>query len=404
MGSHYKIDAHAVPAATADDVIKRQGGLSPSYGPSGINDLYNRAKDSAFDKLQQSRVRAQSGDSQGADMLEKAQQAQGMGFGDIARGIRNNVAARDTLGQVGGGNQNADVGDAINQGLMDAPVGYYPPTTYDPSVVPEWDDSTLNAEAASKGGMSDGNPIVTGEKGPETKFNQDGSIEQIDQPTVMQHPKPGVIVPNPRLQAFLKRFMHPPEDMAKVKMYANGGEVQPPHYAADDLVGDAGALAGPPLGGVGGRVKRALPAYAQGGQVHSWEEPGYTAADRFAAGRDAVAAQQADAADTNASEMATNNRVFNRGTLDLNPYGTGSNLLTSPEEQPPPTIQGLPSQEFFQRSANSPFASGGPNAFAQPEADSGYMSQMNARMQRRQAPLDPRMQSLFARWRTRLGG
>lgn len=66
-------------------------------------------------------------------------------------------------------------------------------------------------------------PVLAGEAGPEVKANDDGTMEAINQPTLLPHTaKPGAIIPNKALQELKKKF-----DVRKIakKKAAMGGRM-----------------------------------------------------------------------------------------------------------------------------------------------------------------------------------
>jgi len=240
-----RINARAKIAETGDDIIKRQGGLSPSYGPSGINDTYSKSGIGAFNALQNSRKRAQAGDVQGANMFDKANQYRGNGDEALAQQGFNAIKDRDVIGKSGTPAVKPTMPPVPGIQPMEKPdTSWMNMDTFNGgSSSPAMDTSAYdNASPDQNDGFDEyGNPIpmyakggkvngtaIMGEVGPETKFNQDGSIEQINQPMLVTKGKPGIVVPNGKLQQFLQKFNRPPKDAAIVdgmdaNAYADGG-------------------------------------------------------------------------------------------------------------------------------------------------------------------------------------
>lgn len=223
-----RINAKATLAETGSDVIKRQGGLSPSYGPSGINDTYNTGGIPAWNRLQKSMRMAQEGRATDADRIERADQLQGMGLQggqELRNRVNFNTAALQPqpLGSVD--DQSIFPTQAADNAQQNAEA-YKNPEAFDPySDETGYVSKETNVQAAAKGGNVTGKAVV-GEAGPETKFNQDGSIDQFNKPTLLNNAKPGIIVPNPALKQFLKGYDHPPKDAVGIMpAFRQGGSL-----------------------------------------------------------------------------------------------------------------------------------------------------------------------------------
>lgn len=250
----YMINAHATLAETADDQIKRQGGLSPSLGPSGINDLYAPDPNhevGAFARLQNSMARAQTGDTRGADLMEKAQQQQGMGNLPDAQGLKDA----------------ANTSTAIAKGVgavapaAGTPAAAAPPITPPevPGIVTPYGNMTATAQ--DQGGPVGDNMATVAEKEPETEFLPDGSTKQYTKPTLLKNPAPGIIVPNHKLRQFLARFAHPSTDESDVSMTDKGPVLQDIHSKAYDNGGVAGVPALLPTPALGGATSLGGPGF-----------------------------------------------------------------------------------------------------------------------------------------------
>jgi len=281
-------------AESADDRIRSQGGsLAPSYGPSGLNDLYSR-QPSQWQRMQDIAQRAQSGDAEGANTLEKAQQASDFGFKSDSQRLRDAVNARDKIGQVGQKTDTPDLsqrdvfgnipkdaqvsgateaGSNALQNFADQQQAARAPSQNDETQAEGADDTPdpfagtapfqfgtsygdESVPAAAHGARLKGNLATIAEKGSEHKFNDDGSIEQFRSPTLLQNPKPGIVVPDHKLHAFLKKFAHPPKDESLVKLPE--GEDETGAY-------DAGGIMGPTWGGANPQTLARIQGAATGG-------------------------------------------------------------------------------------------------------------------------------------------
>lgn len=470
-------------AETGSQVIKRQGGLSPSYGPSGINDTYKQGPVGAWQKLQNSMAMAKSGRPADADKIERADQLQGMNMAG-AQDLRNDVNFNTAVL----GNQANDTFtpplDAQAQ-AANAATAWQNPEQFNPYSTENGMNSAYNPEneqdvmAAAKGGNVTGKAVV-GEAGPETKFNKDGSIDQFNKPTLLNNAKPGIIVPNPELKKFLGKFNHPPKDTVGVTpAFGMGGSLSIPEIGSTygpqpEVIGmsarGANAIGGnswlgaaptpeltdedyyamgmlpPSRGGrgafeipaqQGGIGAFGLPAFADGGSydsnafennpenfrtdaqgntwmrnpdkpdsgilvlrapqpvnqpmrrfLQSWEDPNNSGIVQDV---DAYAQNLAELQAQTAQELQTP-ALRTPGAISSK-YGTGSVAQTAQ----PSMIEGLPSDEYFQRQANR----GGANKFAQPEADSAYASAQRPKASKAPslAQTNPALFAQFENWR-----
>lgn len=96
-------------------------------------------------------------------------------------------------------------------------------------------------------------PVLAGEAGPEIKANDDGTMESINEPTMLQGGKPGAIIPNKSLQALKKKFDKRPIQQKKAAM---GGRVQGGvnYDAVTQSAGTAGGIAHPTTTSAAGAV------------------------------------------------------------------------------------------------------------------------------------------------------
>lgn len=217
MGQGFKINARPTAAPTADDVIRRQGGLAPSYGPTGINGIYEPDQHvGAWERLQNSMARANGAPAiaseqnlankqqwNEADRLERANQLTGMG------GAQNTQEAQNLQGA-----QNfTDQARARDQAQAD-------PATAANAAAKAVGDTMANFQmpAFKRGGGITPGMATVAEKEPEYEFEDSGKVDRFDKPTLLSNPPPGVVVPNHALQHFLQGYRHPSKDVSQVAL------------------------------------------------------------------------------------------------------------------------------------------------------------------------------------------
>ncbi len=253
MAQPMRINAKPTMAATADDVIRQQGGLSPSYGPTGINSTYGPQSVGALDRLQDSKFIAENQNNpQRADDLEKAQQAESMGFKPVAQGITDNVNAANILGKTG---QQATAPQwtppPVPSGTTVTPDAAYAPGSAPSSLM-----APFQATANDRGGnaTTKGKPNVAtvAEKEPEYDFKASGQVQRFDHPSLLVNPEPGVIVPNHDLQKFLQKFKHPSHDTATVALPNN--VTHDPAFASGGMLGGGMAMPSTPAPSIPGAL------------------------------------------------------------------------------------------------------------------------------------------------------
>lgn len=266
------INAHATRGDTADDVIRNQGGLSPGFGPTGINDLYSKTAVPGWQALQNekdmasppSRNNPNGGNNPGAaDNMARIRQDKGLNLFNQAQGGRDINNQADMIGRAGAPSNWGDdlslelpaadkggsilpihdalggppLGGAIspNAGHMGAPVsldalrvaGGNPvgggATFPGGTTLGIGSPQMLGAMGYADGGEEHDTPMATvAEKEPEYMFNNDGTMERFDKPTLLQGHKPGVIIPGHEITRLVARYRRPPKDVATVA-FDDGG-------------------------------------------------------------------------------------------------------------------------------------------------------------------------------------
>lgn len=237
MGQGFKINARPTAAPTADDVIRRQGGLAPSYGPTGINGLYEPDQHvGAWERLQNSMARANGAPAiaseqnlankqqfgNEADRLERANQLTGMG------GAQNTQEAQNLQGA-----QNfTDQARARDQAQAD-------PATAANAAAKAVGDTMANFQmpAFKRGGGITPGMATVAEKEPEYEFEDSGKVDRFDKPTLLSNPPPGVVVPNHALQHFLQGYRHPSKDVSQVALPQRDNVTRDPKFPAFDRGG-----------------------------------------------------------------------------------------------------------------------------------------------------------------------